>query len=110
MVVDLVYAAETVTLVVAAGIVLYPLVTHPANVLHSTAVIALAASLLLLTVGTVALVALSAPAIANGFMVAATLSFAWSQWLLCREFAVPDAHDPFTFEEHSGGFEDARRE
>ena len=110
MVVQLGFAVETAILVAAAGIVLYPLFTHRENVAHSTAAIALATSLLLLTAGSVALVFLSVPTIANACMLGATLVFAWSQWLFCREFVLRDDELPFTFEERSGGFEDARSE
>lgn len=110
MVADLVFAAEALVLVAAAAIVLYPHLTHPANVLHSTAAITLAASLLLLTAGTVAMAGLAAAIVADVLFLAATLSFAWSQWLFCREFVVREPEDPFTFEERSGGFESAGRE
>lgn len=110
MVVDVVFALESALLVAAAAIVVYPLVTHGENVMHSTAALTLAASLLLLTVGTIAGAYLNRPLVANGSLLASTASFAASQWLFCREFIRTDADEPFTFEERPGGFEDARRE
>lgn len=110
MVVEALFAVETALLVASAAIVVYPLVTHRENVIHSTAALVLAASLLLLTGGTVATFYLSLPAIGNAGLVASTVAFAASQWLFCREFVRTDVEEPFTFEERPGGFEDARRE
>lgn len=109
-------AAQTVLLVVLSLGLLYPVVAHAQNVMHTRAVVLLAASLLVFTGSSVVEQFVAIPALAEGLHALADLAVAAALWLFAREFiridgdresvadvafhvaGVDDDHEPAGFE------------
>lgn len=77
---------QTVLLVAISLSVLYPVVAHSRSVLHTEAIVTLAVSTLVFTVGSLAEQGLGNTVAAEGIYLCSAVLFGASVWLFAREF------------------------
>lgn len=82
---------QTVVLVVVSLAVLYPVVAYSRSVLHTEAIVALALSTFVFTVGSVVEQGLGHPVAAEGIYLLSAVAFGLAVWLFAREFVRPGA-------------------
>ncbi|GAB7014139.1 hypothetical protein ACFQEQ_15265 [Halolamina salina] len=102
---------QTVVLVTISLAILYPVVAYSRSVLHTEAIVALAASTLVFTVGSLVEQALGRPVAAEGIYFLSCLALALAVWLFAREFVRPGetgfGTDDDTTPSRASGFGDA---
>lgn len=106
--------AQTVVLVVLSATILYPVVAYARNVMHTWAIVLLAATLLIFTASAVVEQFTPYVALSEGIHAVSDLTFLGAFWLFARDF-VRTSPEPFepgrggdapSFDE-TGGFEQA---
>lgn len=102
---------QTAVLVAISLAILYPVVAYSRSVLHTEAIVALAASTLLFTVGSLVEQALGRPVVAEGIYLLSAVAFGLAVWLFAREFVRPGetafGEDDDSTSGSSSGFGDA---
>ena len=85
----LLLTVQTVVLVTISLAILYPVVAYSRSVLHTEAIVALAASTLAFTAGSLVEQALGRPVVAEGVYLISAVAFGIAVWLFAREFVRP---------------------
>lgn len=80
---------QTVVLVGISLAIIYPVVAYSRSVLHTDAIVALAASTMAFTAGAVIEQGLGMAVAAEGVYLLSAVSFGGSVWLFAREFVSP---------------------
>ncbi|WP_053946989.1 hypothetical protein [Halolamina sediminis] len=85
----LLLTVQTAVLVTISLAILYPVVAYSRSVLHTEAIVALAASTLVFTVGSLVEQALGRPVVAEGIYLLSGIVLGLAVWLFAREFVRP---------------------
>ena len=100
--------AQTVVLVLLSLFILYPVVAHAQNVMHTDAIVLLAVSLLVFTASSLVEELLGLVVIAELIHTVSDVTFVSAIWLFAREFVGRDGgFDDDRISGYEGGFEDA---
>lgn len=83
------FTVQTAVLVAISLAILYPVVAYSRSVLHTEAIVALAASTLVFTVGSLVEQALGRPVAAEGIYLLSGIVLCLAVWLFAREFVRP---------------------
>jgi len=85
----LLLTVQSAVLVAISLAILYPVVAYSRTVLHTEAIVALAASTLVFTVGSLVGQALGRPVVAEGIYLLSGIVLGLAVWLFAREFVRP---------------------
>ncbi|WP_435117947.1 hypothetical protein [Halolamina sp. C58] len=83
------FTVQTAVLVTISLAILYPVVAYSRSVLHTEAIVSLAASMLVFTAGSLVEQALGYPVAAEGIYLLSGVVLALAVWLFAREFVRP---------------------
>lgn len=87
---DALFLVETGALVVLSAVLLYLVVAYARNVMHRTAVVLLAATLLIYTASAIVEHVFGLPVVGEAIHLASDLTFLGAFWLFAREFIATD--------------------